>query len=282
MSMNDILSKKIRRTALHLASAATLLCGVSAARAADLPDLPPAEPLAVSVDDGWEVKIAPLYGWITGMNGDAAVFGQNPVHIDVTPIDILKNLDTLIDVLDGIYMGAGHIRKGKIGFAWDLVHLGISSTDDIGGDFVGGVLDVGFSVTMATVLSTYRVKQEPNYHIDLVAGARISDVDLTVGVDLRGGGLRSSDGDTWVDPIIGVMGRRSLGERTYVEGWAMVGGFGVSSDFLWDAYGVVGYEAKEWLSLFGGFRAAGTDYSKGSFKWDVTMYGPILGFDLRF
>jgi hypothetical protein len=64
-----------------------------------------------------------------------------------------------------------------------------------------------------------------------------------------------------------------------------IGGFGVGSDFAWDAFGVIGYR----FSLFGqensgviaGYRALSQDYTDGSgrdkFQWDVTLHGPILG-----
>lgn len=62
----------------------------------------------------------------------------------------------------------------------------------------------------------------------------------------------------------------------------MIGGFGAASDLVWDVNGVFGYEVKDWLSAFAGFRPTGMDYQNGAFVWDVTMYGPVVGFDLRF
>ena len=63
------------------------------------------------------------------------------------------------------------------------------------------------------------------------------------------------------------------------------GGFGVGSDFTWNAQAYVGYE----ISLFGrpttllvGYRALYQDYHHNDFEWDVTMHGPVIGTAVRF
>ena len=262
----------------------TMPLSASPGSAADLSD--PAQPVSADarIDTAWEVTISPFYGWIPGFKGDLGVFGLSPVKIDITPIDILKNIDEFIDLLDGVYIGGGQIRRDDLGFMWDVVYFDIRAVDQIGGNFVSGTLDVGFSATKALLAGTYRVHETGRSHVDMLAGARITDVDLKVGVNLGQVGeiISGSDGDTWVDPIIGVRGRANFTERAYFDGWAMIGGFGVQSDLLWDAYGVVGYEFKDWLSAYAGFRGSGTDYKNGTFIWDITMYGPILGFELTF
>ena len=81
--------------------------------------------------------------------------------------------------------------------------------------------------------------------------------------------------------MVGLRGRTYLSDRFYLDGWAMIGGFGVASDLQWDAYGVLGYEVNGWLSAHAGFRGTGSDYQDGAFEWDVIMYGPVLGLGLR-
>ena len=62
----------------------------------------------------------------------------------------------------------------------------------------------------------------------------------------------------------------------------MVGGFGVSSDLVWDALGVVGYEVSDVTSIIVGYRASGVDYSSGGFSYDTVQQGPIVGAAFRF
>ena len=51
------------------------------------------------------------------------------------------------------------------------------------------------------------------------------------------GSVSVSDDETWVDPVIGLRGRLNMTEKFYLSGWAMVGGFDVSSKFMWDVFG---------------------------------------------
>lgn len=282
MNENGGIGLGFRQIPRCLMAAVIVLFGVSAVDAADLTaGAPTEEALDANIDAAWEVSIQPFNGWIQGMKGSVAVFGQPPADIDVTPIDILKNIDEFLDVLEGIYFGSGQVRRGDFGFAWDVVYLDIFSANEIGGDFVSGTLDVGSSISMATLLGTYRVHESPTAYVDALAGARISDIDLNVGITLGPGGGSASDGDTWVDPMIGLKGRKYLSERYYIDGWAMIGGFGAASDLVWDVNAVFGYEVKEWLSAYAGFRATGVDYQNGAFVWDTTMYGPVVGFEFN-
>ncbi len=69
-----------------------ILGGSFRAMAADLPGISQ----TIETDSGWEIAIAPFYGWIPGIKGDIATFGAAPVAVDVTPIDLIENIDTLI------------------------------------------------------------------------------------------------------------------------------------------------------------------------------------------
>ncbi len=239
------------------------------------------------IDKAWEVSIRPFYGWVPGFDGKMGVFGQSPTEVAITPGDILENLSTFFDVLEGVYIGGGQVRRDEIGFFWDVVHIEVGAANPIEGNFTSGALDIGFSTTKAALAATYRLHESDTTHLDVLAGARITDIDLSVGVDLEFFGrfstqILAADGDTWVDPLIGVRGRHNFTDRVFFDGWAFIGGFGVQSDILWDVYGVVGYEIRDWISAYAGYRGSYTDYQNDGFVWDVTMYGPILGFELKF
>ena len=59
-----------------------------------------------------------------------------------------------------------------------------------------------------------------------------------------------------------------------------IGGFGVGSDFTWNAITFIDYRLWKHVSILGGYRALYQNYKNGSgideFKFDVTMHGPIL------
>ena len=76
-----------------------------------------------------------------------------------------------------------------------------------------------------------------------------------------------------------------LAERWAIGGEANVGGFGVGSDFTWNAQAYLGYRTtvfgRQTTFLFG-YRALYQDYHHHNFEWDVTMHGPVIGTAVRF
>lgn len=311
----------------------TLMAGVLSAQAADLDEYPEEanHRMYQPPEAKWEAAIVPLYGWITGYRGDVGVFGVE-ASINITPIEVLQNLNDLLETLDGIYMGSGHVRYNRIGFLYDISHIKVASAQEFAGEGsrtvdtslpgfgpisgpdlsltvgarVDGIVDVAFSHTMTTLAGTYRAYESRTSNLDLIAGVRITDVDLKIGVVAEAAvaaqatltlgpisktvgatagtqvNASANDGDTWVDPIIGVRGDSRLDKNWFVTGWAMIGGFGASSDLLYDLMGGVGYEWENGLSAFGGYRLADTDYQSGDFKWDLAVHGPIVGLGMKF
>jgi hypothetical protein len=59
-----------------------------------------------------------------------------------------------------------------------------------------------------------------------------------------------------------------------------IGGFGVGSDFTYNAIGLVEYKPWKHVSFLGGYRVLYQNYKDGSrideFKFDMTMHGPVL------
>jgi len=270
--------------------AALMLVGPMATPCAAGTDLPGGNQYHTKTESGWEVSISPLYFWGAGFDGTVGVFGAQ-AEMDVTPKDLYwDDLSTVLDDLEGYYMGAGEIRNGKFGFFYDVyyIDLGDYEHEAVGGGILGGEVDVGvgFSLFFSTLAGTYRAYEDETVHIDVLAGLRVWDVDLSIGLDLEGlrrdrsGNLEEDD--TWVDPVIGVKGGVDISDNVYLGGWAMVGGFGVESDFMWDVFGGAGYNFNDWLSAYAGFRAGGVDYTNDSFKWDMTMYGPMAGLGVKF
>ena len=66
--------------------------------------------------------------------------------------------------------------------------------------------------------------------------------------------------DDWWDPFIGLRGRLNLGEAWYLTAKGDVGGFGVGSDFTWQAEAALGCQITGYIFAEAGYRALGTDY----------------------
>ena len=96
---------------------------------------------------------------------------------------------------------------------------------------------------------------------------------------------RSSD-KSWVDPYVGVRLMSPGAGKWRVEFLGAVGGFGVGSQFAWQAFPQAGYRVSELFEITGGFRALDMDYEDGSgseaFVYDMTTYGGQLGARFHF
>jgi hypothetical protein len=86
----------------------------------------------------------------------------------------------------------------------------------------------------------------------------------------------------WVDPFVGVRGRYQLSPKFYVAGKADIGGFGVSSNLVWQVYGGVGWQMSKRTALELGYKYFAVDYSDGGFTYDVANSGVMTAFSIKF
>jgi hypothetical protein len=229
---------------------------------------------------GISVTLTPFSGWVPGFDGKIVGPQGNSVSLSVSPIDVIKNVDELIDVLDGIYIGWGEIRHRRFGLFFDVFHLEISSFASIDRRFVSGSVDVAFRQSTGTIAGTYRVWQAAHGHIDAMAGVRISDISGHVGLTLNNFSATREGGDTWTDGIFGVKGQYKLDPKWSLTGWGLIGGG--ASDITWDLYGALTYAVRPGFDLSVGFRGLKIDYSTDDFTWDVLQYGPVVNATFQF
>jgi hypothetical protein len=251
------------------------------AKAADLITIEEPAPVAERMAPEWTFAIDPLNGWLPGFKGDTRVFGVN-ASIDITAWDLIQNLDELLHALDGFYEGSGEFRYRQFGLQYDVVYLDLAGSKQFGGNVISGSLDAAFKYTTWTLAGNYRFYETPTAYADLIAGARFTDVTVDLDLTLASLGFEASDGDSWVDPVVGVKGRYNLDPHWYLKGSALYGGFGVGSDWVYDLSGFVGYEWNNGIELFAGWRITDTDYENGSFKWDMQLSGPMMGLTIKF
>lgn len=252
-----------------LAAIAMLLAGSGISSAADgvVPQEPPAS-------DGWSLTAAP-YLWAAGMSGTVGSFGLPPVEVDASFSDILDNLDFGA-------MFVSELRKDQYGLFTDFIYVKISGARGTPAGLLADRVSVDTQSLVFTAAGEYRIIDQPDVSLDVMAGARVWSVDTEI--SFGGGaldGIAASDGDTWVDALAGVKGRFNVTPEIYLSGWAMAGGG--SSDFMWDLWGGVGYQFSDQFSAVLGYRGTGVDYDNGEgFLFDVVQHGPILGATYRF
>ena len=222
---------------------------------------------------GWKWRLSPLYLWAIQLEGDASI---GPI---TAPINI--KLSDVFGDLEGVFTANFEgVKDRRWGFLMDFTWLDISSSQ--------GPLTVDFEYIQAEVDGFYRVPIG-RQNVDWLIGLRYYSQDFGIG-GLPSPPLPSSSASTsedWVDPLIGARWSTPLDKR---ERWTLalrgdIGGFGVGSDFAWQALAVIDFQPWKHVSIDGGFRALGVDYEEGSgvdrFAYDATTWGPVLGFSLK-
>lgn len=252
-----------------LAAAAMFAAALpSGAQAADLPPVPDTS--------DWKFTVA-VYGWGAGLSGDVGVFGLPAQNIDLPFSDVVQSLQFA-------FMGLAEARKGRFMMGVDATYTDVGKTvkSPVANPYIDKI-DATNTALMLTGLVGYGIYDTDMARLDLVAGARLWSVNNDF--EVKGGLLddvTKSDGATWIDPLVGAKLRVDLLPNVYMASWAMIGGFGVGSDLMWDLMGGAGYDFNDHFSLFAGYRATSVDYSDGGFVYDVVEQGPVAALVFKY
>jgi hypothetical protein len=246
------------------------------------------------------------YVWLTSFNGSTVVDGRKS-DVDTSFDTIFENADSLIGV-----MGAIDMEHKRLVLQFNGVYSAVDfsgETTRVGDGPLGGTsdarieADISVKSTLLEFFGGYRFldrefggKEErtSRFMLDGFVGARYTNLDMDTRlssdttVTLRSGRTieagRSIDSDIsqeWIEPFVGGRIALMLNERWLLGLRGDVGGFGVDgSEFTWSSIAYVGYRWRfeGWdLSLLGGYRAIGQDYSNDDFTYDVVTHGPVLG-----
>lgn len=225
---------------------------------------------------------AAAYLWGSGISGKSGVFGLPPQEVDLAFGDILKDLNFA-------FMGLGEARNGRFVMGVDLTYTTVGSSVENPRKNAETVLvnkiNVDTTSWMVTGFGGYTVFESDMVRLDAIAGGRLwsvnSDFTLKSDFDVINGRSKS-DGATWVDPLVGAKAKIDLTPEVYVSAWAMIGGFGVGSELMWDLMAGAGYEFTDNFSVFAGYRAASVDYSNDGFVYDIVQQGPVAAAVFRF
>jgi hypothetical protein len=272
--------------------------------AADLTPPPPAPLLETPAPLGWTYRFVP-YGWFTALDGTQTVRGRS-AKVDASFIDIVEKSDTLVGL-----MGTFEARRGPLAFYGDLVwsKVGIEGSNvrtraiapGVTGT-VGRSLDLDIQMAIVEVGAAYEVARSGPLAFDVLGGVRYwyQEADLSLEVtrtldigdlEIAGGRAFARSGSVdWLDPVVGARVRYAVapGHELFLRG--DIGGFGVGSDFSWQAIGGYGFEFGSYngITFSGviGYRALSVDYAQGEgrrrYEFDMIQHGPILGISARF
>jgi hypothetical protein len=219
----------------------------------------------------WEFALAPFYLWAVSLDGDVAIGPQdNSVSMDFG--DIFDNLEAAFIVhFETIY-------KKNYGLLFDVNFI------DLGGSGSTPISDINVDLeaTVAELLPYYRWINGA-HKVDLMAGILYSRVAQDVTFSTLP--LEIDVTEDWVDPFLAIRWKLDFADKWGLVVKGGVGGFGVSSDFVWEGSGLLTYQPWKYAQFILGYRAVGIDYETGAgptrFVYDVTMAGPLVGINFK-
>lgn len=227
---------------------------------------------AVTQAAEWRHELAP-YVWGAGMSGETGV-GNAIADVDMSFADILEDLELG-------FMGVYRATKDRYSVTADIVFMGLGSTER----GPGGVLkaDIDMDQTAFEVDGGYEVMDR----LTLLAGLRYVDLQVKTRItDPLGGVSEASSGENWVDPVVGALYDVPLSDAWSLMLRGDVGGFGVGSDFAWQAVAIVRWHVSPSFDLTAAYRYVDMDYENGDgakkFVYDMSISGPAVGIIFKF
>ncbi|MEI4261388.1 hypothetical protein [Roseovarius sp. D0-M9] len=224
-------------------------------------------PVAAKSQD-WSGQVT-LYGWGAGVTGDFKPFTGAPT------LSFDKSLSEVLEDLDAAFFVTGLARRGDLVLLGDFTHTSSSRA----GVVPPGIPASGkLTMQSLTLAAGRRIQAGTGATVDLLGGLRAWRIDGKISSPV----LRIAPESKFVDPILGLRANAHLSDRWSLLGYFDVGGFGVGSDFTWQAAVTANYQASENLYLSAGWRHLYLDYSDSGTVFDGAMSGPIIGATWQF
>jgi len=202
----------------------------------------------------WSAEVEP-YLWVPDLSGEGSADGAPEADFQ---IDYPGGLSAALPL--AVRVDA----PGRSSLRLDLLYA--RWTDDEGSvqtESQLSLLDLGYGYAL-----------DPSF--DVMAGVR--GVELSFEAELLG--LEADTREAWVDPWIGGRGGVPLRGGWSLEGYGDVGGFGVGSDFTWQAAATLAWRSDRWRFDVG-YRALSVDFDDDDLEVELLAHGPLLGVALR-
>jgi hypothetical protein len=237
--------------------------------------------------DPWRFQ-ASAYVYLPTISG-STTFPQNGAGSGVS-----VDADTILDNLKFTFMGSFEARRGPWGLFTDAVYMDVGDAKSDYRQFtVGGVpLPVGANTSVDydlkgwvwTLGGTWAVSANPAATLDLLAGARLLDIEQRLGWNITGNvgaiPLPERSGESTVglsnwDAIVGLKGRLALGSdgKWFAPYYADIGTG--NSDLTWQVMGGIGYSFK-WGDVVAAWRYLDYDMKSSSTVQSLNFNGPAI------
>jgi hypothetical protein len=225
----------------------------------------------------WTFNLTPFYLWAVSMDGDVTL-GSNTGDFGADFGDIIDKLEAAFIVnFQGLY-------QNRWGFIFDYNYMGFSDSGTIPASIAGMPVsisqDADIDVHLVELDGFCRLTHE-KHDFDFKFGFRYTsfDPEIKIGPQQRTLGEKQS----WVDPLVGMRWMWHFADRWTLIVNGDIGGFGIGTDFSWQAGALLNWQPFKHVSFVAGYRALYQDYDDDTlgtpsfFDMEATYHGPLLG-----
>jgi hypothetical protein len=235
--------------------------------------------------DKWQFEITP-YFLAASQRGDVGIRGVTA--------DVDMSFKDIWDKLNAGFMAAFEARKGPWIFAVDGLYFRLKGEETRSWQGPLGIVSITGEVEATTTQQLYQLSAgyrliDEITKLDLIGAMRYNhlDIDLDLVVTTSGnlfpGLTRNLSGSKdWWDPVIGMRLITPFSQKWSFIGYADLGGFGVGSDFTFQAIAGIKYQFSKVVSAKLAYRYLYQDFEEDDFVWDMAAHGPMIGFGFTF
>jgi hypothetical protein len=220
---------------------------------------------------GVDVQLA-AYLWTMGLEGTVGVRGVT------TSIDV--GFDELLKMLNMGVFAFAEIRKDEFALLSDFMYSELADRVEPSPLLT---IDSKIKLVAGDVVFSYQVAPRPE-SIEFFAGARYMsmsmDVDISSPIPILN--RRGEGSQRWVDPVVGTRLILDLSPKTSFVLRGDIGGFGVSSELLWQVIAGFRYRLRDNISMGVVYRVLDYDYTNDGFVLDTAMSGLGLALGISF
>ncbi|MGV6805960.1 MAG: hypothetical protein ACWA49_17325 [Ruegeria sp.] len=196
--------------------------------------------------------------------------------LDIGPNPPVNGSKSIFDILNSAFLIAGEARNGRWAIGGEFNYLNLGDSVGVGRfpDLASWELDG----SMASLGVGYSLYLDGGSQFEALGGLRHWDLDLSTTVL----GFTASVEESWTDPLIGLRYGRVLNDRWRLSAMGNVGGFGVGSQFQWEALVQASWKWTDRTSVAGGYRHLKVNFEEGQNVVDLTLSGPYVALAFNF
>lgn len=222
---------------------------------------------AKAAERAWEYTLTP-YIWTVSLDGEIGALGRT------TSVD--ADFSDLLTYVDKAFMLAFVAHSDRWSAGANFFTVGLEDAIDLRRSSISAQVD-------QTIVDAFGAYRPGNWQrLRILFGLRYYDMDTDITFSGPLINSRVTDAETWVDPVVGLTYRRSLGKKWTVDLEGDIGGFNVGSDFAWNFVFGFNYHFNKTVSAVMGGRVLDVDFKESGFTYDATMYGLNLGLGFTF